>query len=177
MFDIVKQKLDVELYINNLQKEIDYLKHIPVLIANVNKEIINDRLTLVNKVNSMKNYWKFKEGEEEQLEANNAKLKFSNKPCIHYDVTNYFFRIKNENERYDFARIILKKFLNTEEQYKNDYNNFNKESREKNYTFCNICNQELFCNHFRLGVSYLEDDKPVNYDNIVTEFGVERNVS
>ena len=177
MFDSTKQVLDIELYINNLQKEIDYLKHIPVLIANVNKEIVNDRLSLVNKVNSMKNYWKFKAGEEEQLEANNAKLKFSNKPCIHYDVTNYFFRIKNENERYEFASIILKKFLNTEEQYKNDYTNFSRESREKNYTYCNICNQELFCNHFRLGVSYLEDDKPIEYDNIVSAFGTERNGS
>jgi len=177
IFDMNKQKIDTELHINNLQKEIDYINHIPVLIANINKEIINDRITLVNKVNSLKSYWKFKEGEEEQLEANNAKLRFSNKPCIHYDVTNYFFRIKNDNERYEFARIILKQFLNTEEEFKNDFTIFDKDSTEKNYTYCNICNQELFCNHFRLGTSFLENNVLINYENIVTIFGTERNGS
>jgi len=176
-FDMTKQSIEMELHLNNLQKEIDYIKHIPILLAKINKEIINDRLALINKVNSMKQYWKFKEEEEKKLTEHNEKLRFANKPCIHYDVTDYFFKIKNDNERYEFARIILKQFLNTEPQYKSDYNNFNKEGRDKNYAFCNICNQELLCNHFRLGVSYLENETNVDYNTISTIFGLERNGS
>ena len=174
-FDITKQKLEMDLHINNLQKEIDYIKHIPVLLANTNKEIVVDRLSLINKVNSMKQYWKSKEDAEKKLDEINSQLKFSNKPCIHYDVINYFYNIKNDNERYHFARIIFNKFLNTETTYKTDYENFHSELRDKNYTFCNICNQELLCNHYRLGVSYLENEIPIDYKHITDIFGVEKN--
>jgi len=176
-FDAIKQKLDMELHLNNLQKEIDYIRNIPVLIAKLNKEIISERLILINRVNSIKRYWKSKEEEELRLEENNSKLKYVNKPCIHYDVTKYFFNIKNDIERYEFARIVLKQFINNDDMYKNDFTLFNTESREKNYTYCNICNKELLCNNFRLGVSYLENDTPINYDTIVTLFSAERNGS
>ena len=59
--DNLTENHKVELQINELQKEIDYIKNIPILIANINKEIINERLYLVNKVNSMKDYIKDKE--------------------------------------------------------------------------------------------------------------------
>ena len=180
-FTADKEAIEVELHMNNLNKEIEYIKNIPILIANVNKDIANDRLVLINKVNSLKSQLADKEKLEAKLEEENLKLRSTNKPCFHYNVTDYFDNIKHDSERYKFAKIILNKFENTELLYKTDYTQFNNEDNSKNYTFCNFCNQELICNHFRLGASYLEANKDadsitsINIDNIVNVFGFERN--
>ena len=49
-----EEQTKVELQINDLQKELDYVKNIPIIIANVNKEMVNLRLNLINKVNAEK---------------------------------------------------------------------------------------------------------------------------
>ena len=175
IMDMTKQVLDMELQLNNLQKEIDYIKHIPILIASLNKDIINERIVLVNKINSLKRFWKDKDEEEAKLEEYNSKLRFTNKPCIHYNVTKYFFNIKNDQDRYVFSQSIFKQFQNTEPEFMHNYNVFNSESRAHNYTYCNICNQELLCNHFRLGSSYLENTENINYENITNIYCDERN--
>ena len=45
---------------------------------------------------------------------------------------------------------------------------YNRNDNDKNFAYCNICNQRLLCNHFRLGISYLQEDNPINYDQIMT---------
>ena len=164
-----KHKLDMEKTMNDLQQQIDYIKNIPVLIANTNKEIITDRMNLINKLNSMKLYWKYKDEENIKLDKYIKSTIFRNKPCIHYKITDFFSRIKGYNDdRYEFARSIFRNFLNTETEFDNDFNTFDTNNNDNNFTYCNICSQQLLCNHIRLGVSYIEDEKPIDYNNIIT---------
>jgi hypothetical protein len=159
----------VELQINELQKEIDYIKNIPILIANLNKEIINDRMVLVNKVNSMKKYMKYIE-EVTKKEDELIKLTIQTvKPCIHFKIVDHFHKIKSDYEKYSFANNILNQFENTdiinEIGNENDYRYFHKKDNNKNFTYCNICNQHLLCNHHKLIVSYLNNTNDNNHDN------------
>jgi len=176
IFDATKQKLDMEKTIADLQKQIDYIKHIPVLIATINKEISDDRTVLLNKLNSMKHYWKHKEEEEAKLEEYIKKTIVRNKECVHFGITDYFFKIGGySDDRYQFARSIFRNFLNVETQFDHDYNVFDRTSNDNNFTYCNICNQKLLCNHIRLGVSYIENDLPIDYDKIITIYTEEVN--
>ena len=211
----------VELQINELQKEIDYIKNIPILIANINKEIINERMYLVNKVNSMKDYMKDKEAkdklEEEKLKENLQ----TQKPCIHFDLVNHFNKLESYYEKYTFADTILKQFENNDFNYDNlnynkdndntnndntnnikdkdntnndntnndkknklneninDYNHFNHIDNNKNFTFCNLCNQKLLCNHHKLIVNYFnkmkhdnENVNKIDYNKIINIYAV-----
>ena len=173
-----KYVFDMELQINDLQKEIDYIKKIPRSIAILNKDITSDRLNLVNKLNSMKNYWKFREEEEIKIEEQIKKTIITKKPCVHFNVTDYFYKIQgSDDNRYSFAQSIFKNFQNNEIEYDHDFHKYDRINNENNHTFCNICNQHLLCNHFRLGVSYLDEDKSIDYDNIISVFGTEINGS
>jgi hypothetical protein len=173
-----KNVFDIELQINDLQKEIDYIKKIPRTIAILNKDITDDRLNLVNKLNSMKNYWKFKEEDEKKIEEQIKKTIITKKPCVHFNVTDYFYKIQgSDDNRYSFAQSIFKNFQNNEIEYEHDFHKYDRTIDDNNYTFCNICNQHLLCNHFRLGVSYLEENKPIDYNKIVSVFATEVNGS
>ena len=175
MIQTTKQMIDMELLVNDLQKEIDYIKHIPRLLSALNKEIVKDRIALVNKLNSVKRFWRQKEDEEKALDEKIKNTIMTLKPCVHFDVTDYFFKIKGFGEdRYKFAQSILKNFQNNEDAFVNDYATFNRNDNNKNFCYCNICNQELLCNHFRLGISYLQEDNPVNFDLIISSFGTEK---
>jgi hypothetical protein len=174
LLDITKQSLEMELQMNDLQKEIEYIKKIPRIISTLNKEITEDRLVLVNRLNALKRYWSNKEEEEKHLEEIIKKSLITKKPCIHFGITDYFFTIKGYyDDRYKFAQSIFKNFQNNDTKLIYDYNVFDRIHPEHNYTYCNICNQELLCNHFRLGANYLQEGKPINYDNIITVYGSE----
>lgn len=176
VFDITKEKLEIEKNINDLQKQIDYIKHIPVLLATTNREIIEYRTVLLNKLNSMKLYWKFKEEEEEKLAEYIKKTITRNKPCIHYDITDYLFRIGNSsNDRYEFARSVFRNFLNIDSQFDHDYTTFDSQTNDNNFTYCNICNQQLLCNHIKFAVSYIENDQPIDYDKMISIYTKEIN--
>jgi hypothetical protein len=206
--DSMSEKHKVELTINDLQKEIDYIKNIPIIIAKLNKEIINDRMYLVNKVNSLKKTTKNKEEEYKKLEEHIKSTLLTVKPCIHFKIVDHFHKITSEKEKYIFADTILKQFENTDIQNDstnvnsninntneninasiNDYTTFNKKDNTKNFTYCNICNQKLLCNHHKLIVSYLNNINKmkniqnmnnmqnVDYDKIVDIYGVEQDGS
>ena len=178
IMESTKYAFDMELQINDLQKEIDYIKKIPQTIGQLNKDITADRINLINKVNSMKNYWKYKEEQEIKLEEQIKKSIITKKSCVHFNVTDYFYNISDsDNNRYTFAQSIFKNFQNNEPEYVHNYHKYDQINDENNYIYCNICNQELLCNHFRLGVSYLEENKPIDYDKIISVFGSEVNGS
>ena len=196
--DNMSETHKIELYINQLQKEIDFIKNIPILIANLNKEIINERLYLINKVNSTKQYIKYKEAEALKLEEHIKSTIKTIKPCIHFQITDYFHNIKSDNEKYIFADNIFKQFEDTELDNKigskNDYNNYDKNDNERNFTHCNICSQRLLCNHHKLAVSYLNNEQKnkynvnhnhnhnhnhnqIDYDRIIDIYGFEQDGS
>ena len=165
----MKQSLDMERNIADLQKQIDYIKHLPILISNLDKEIMTDRATLLNSLNNSKRYWKQKEEDDARLTAEIAKTITRVKPCPHFDITDYLLRIGGYgDEKYQLAQTIIRNFLNT---------NFDKgftkihitseDGFDHNFSYCNICNQQLICNHFRLGISYLEENKPIDYNRII----------
>ena len=44
---------------------------------------------------------------------------------------------------------------------------------DKNYTYCNVCNQQLICNHFKYGVQMLEENGEINFDIIIDKYSHE----
>jgi hypothetical protein len=173
--DVMKETIDMERNISDLQKQIDYIKHLPVLISSLDKEINQDRTILLTRLNNMKRYWKQKEELEAKLEEDIKKTISRNKHCIHFEVTDYFFKISGYGEdRYQFARSILRNFLNTDSKFDKSFHVFHQDTND-NFSYCNICNQQLLCNHFRLGISYIEDDKSINFERLVSVFATEEN--
>lgn len=167
-----KEIHEMEKNIADLQSQIDYLKNIPVLIAKMEKELQNDRSYLLNKLNSDKFYWKHKEEVEEKLKEELEKTIERVKKCIHFDVTDYLFRVNGYGEdRYRIAQSVLKKFENFEDDFASDANVIDLINSDKNYTYCNICNQKLICNHFKYGVTMLEETDKIDYDQIVNKYG------
>jgi hypothetical protein len=174
LFEVTKENVALERTVNDLQQEIEYIKHIPVLISELTREITNDRIVLVNRLNSLKRFWKNKENEEKELEQLIKNTIFRPKQCVHFEVTDYFFKLKGyDSDRYQFAQSILKNFQNTDPEFINDYSKFNGDNRAENYSYCNICAQELLCNHFRLGISYIEESKLIDFEHIITVFSDE----
>ena len=174
--DAMKQSLDMERIISDLQKQIEYIQHIPILIAELDKEIHQDRSVLINQLNNMKLYWRVKEEQVKKIDEDIQKTIRRGKDCIHFKLTNYFFKIAGVGEdRYRFAQPILRQFLNVEQGVDKDFRVFHPENVEDNFAHCNICNQALICNHWRLGVSYLEDNKPIDYEKIINVFAKEIN--
>jgi hypothetical protein len=172
--DAMKQSLDMERVISDLQKQIDYIQHVPVLIAALDKEIHQERSILLNQLNNMKRYWHAKEENAKKLDEDIQKTIRRAKPCIHFKMTDYFFKIADSgNDRYQFAQPILRIFLNVEIGSDKDYHIFHSENVDDNFSYCNICNQALICNHWRLGISYLEDNKPIDYEKIIDVFAKE----
>ena len=209
----------VELQINDLQRELDYIQNIPVLIATINKEMINDRMFLITKVNNMKKHMKEKE-DEIKLEEEKIKASLQTvKPCIHNQLLNKFYTIDNDYEKYMFGDTILKQFENNDYKYFNsnkdnldnldnlnnldrvnnidkhnnkyttdethtinDYNKFNIVNNDKNYTFCNLCDQRLLCNHYKLIISYFnkirhnnETMDKIDYNKVINIYAIEDN--
>ena len=195
--DSLLEKHKVELQVNDLQKEIDYIKNIPILIAKLNKEIIHDRTYLVNKVNSMKNSIKYKEEEAAKIDEQIQSTLQTVKPCIHFQIVDHFHKIKSEFEKYTFADNILKQFEDTELDNKigskNDYTHYDKKDNDRNFTHCNICSQQLLCNHHKLVVSYLNNEQinhnitntnpntnpihRIDYNRIIDIYGIEQDGS
>jgi hypothetical protein len=172
--DAMKQSLDMERVISDLQKQIEYIRHLPVLIAALDKEIHQDRGILLNRLNNMKRYWRDKEEYAKKQDEEIQKTIRRGKDCIHFKVTDYFFKIAGAGEdRYQFVRPILRNFLNVEPGFDKDFRVFHPENAEDNFAHCNICNQTLICNHWRLGASYLEDNKPIDYEKIIDVFATE----
>ena len=133
-------------------------------------------MNLINKLNNTKQYWKHKEEEHIKLDEYIKSTLFRNKPCIHYKITDYFSNIKGYNDdRYIFARSIFRNFLNTEPEYDNNFNIYDTQNNDNNFTYCNICSQQLLCNHIKLGASYIEEDKPINYNNMISIYTEEIN--
>ena len=119
MLSNTKQHLMIEKQMIDIQQQIDYIKQIPVLVAATNKEIKHYRTILINKLNSMKQYWKHAEIEASKLEEHINSTLTRNKPCIHYNVTDYYFKINSDpNSSYEFARAIFKNFLKLFTRYK-----------------------------------------------------------
>lgn len=171
----MKQSLNMERIISDLQKQIEYIRHLPVLIASLDKEIHQERSELLNRFNNMKRFWREK---EEQMRIDDEKIQKTirrAKDCIHFKITNYFFKIAGADEdRYKFAQLVLRNFLNIETGLDKDFHVFHQDgNNDDNFAHCNICNQILICNHWRLGVSYLENNHPINYDKIIDVFAKE----
>ena len=170
--DTTKHRLESEKTIADIQRQIDYIRRIPGMIANLNREIASDRSILLNKLNAEKRYWREREEDERRLDEAIQKTIYRSKPCKHFEITDYFFKFnKYSDDRYQFAQSILRTFQNTDPEFIHDYHIFNPQKPDSNYTYCNICNQTLLCNHIRLGISFLEDGLPIDYDQIIRIYG------
>lgn len=170
IFKPTKEINNIEHQLVDLQSQVDYLKNIPVLVANLEKELQNDRSYLLNKLNSDKRYWKEMEEKEKKLEETIVKNLIKRKQCIHTNVTDYFYKISGYDEnRYRIAQAILKRFENFDDEFENDINTIDKDN-DKNYTYCNVCNQQLICNHFKYGVKMLEENDAINFDMVINKY-------
>lgn len=171
LFAELNMRRDMEVDINELNMQVEYLKSIPKLLAGLNSQIKDDRKHLINIVNNEKRLMKFYEEENKKLEEEISKTIAQVKPCIHFDVTNYFFKISGyAAERYYFAQSIFKNFEN--EEMSSLFRTIDEQDNNKNFTYCNICNQKLLCNHFKLGVAQIEESGQVNFDELIRIYGV-----
>ena len=47
--------------------------------------------------------------------------------------------------------------------------------KKKNYTVCNICNQNLLCKHWLFGVKQLETNGEIDMNEMINIYGIESN--
>ena len=175
IFAPTKELQNMEQKIAELQSQIDYIKNIPKLVANLDKELQNDRTYLLNKLNATKRHWKQLEEDEQKLAEKIEKTIQRKKPCVHFKVTDYFFSIRDYSlDRYKMAQSVLKRFENFDDEFFANPDIIDFLNNDKNYTYCNVCNQQLICNHFKYGVKLMEENHDdINYDQIKDKYGLE----
>lgn len=116
--------------------------------------------------------------------------------CVHYQVINYFFRMKHIalKEKYMLSNTILQKFqdltpsfmkyLNNNNDDKSklgddldfseygQYNVINKDDN-LNWTYCNICHQKLICNHYLYAYNLVNQTGELNEKLLKDLYGLE----
>jgi hypothetical protein len=174
LYDFTKQKAEMENQIKDIQKQIDYIKRLPVLISEINREIIKDRDTLLHKLHAIKNYWNNREEEEKELEEKLKNTIKRAKPCKHTAVIDYFEKMGTfSDERYYLAQAIFRTFLNMEHEFDHDFTKFDDMNSANNWCYCNICNQELLCNHIRLATHQIETEGTINFQLLKDIYSIE----
>tara|TARA_B100000575_G_scaffold143994_2_gene114979 strand:+ start:1548 stop:8054 length:6507 start_codon:yes stop_codon:yes gene_type:complete len=175
--DLIKIDKNIE-NINNeiedLKQDIEYVKSLPKIISELTNKINNIKSSLLNYTDIQNKLNDEIIKEEIKLNEEYGKSNNINK-CIHNKVVDYFNKIPNINltldDNYAFCETIFEKFLNTDIKY--NYINLDRDNDNNNWTKCNVCNNNLLCQHYLLGVSYLKNNKPIDIDKIISIYGVE----
>lgn len=175
---IDKDLNDLEAKIVDLQSYIDFVDSLPDMIKVIRAQLKEEREMLTHNMDNEKRYWKDKllqfKLEEEEIAKTIVRLN----DCIHFNVSDYFNNIPASNttleERFSLANSIFDKFLNTEIDY--DVYKIEREDT-KNWTKCNICDQDLLCKHYLYGVELRKQDREFDYDKFIDIYGVEQTES
>jgi hypothetical protein len=116
------------------------------------------------------------------------KAQQKNKDCQHFQVLNYFNRMKNITlqEKYTLTTMVLKKFQDIEPTFLkeliegtdinlDDYGRFDviNSNLNFNWTYCSICHQKLVCNHYLYGNSLVINDGELDEKKLKDLYGIE----
>lgn len=175
---IDKDLNDLEAKIVDLQSYIDFVESLPASIKELQAKLKQDRELLIHRMDNEKRYWKEKLLQFKLEEEEIAKTVIRLNDCIHFNVTDYFNNIQSIDvvleERFNLANSIFDKFLNTELEY--NTSEINRED-SKNWTKCNICDQDLLCKHYLYGVELKKNDKEFDFDQFIVTYGTEQTES
>jgi len=129
----------------------------------------------------------------QQIIEDVKKAQLHKQDCAHYQVINYFFRMKHITlkEKYMLSHTILQKFqdltpnflkyLNNGEETDSDdidfadygrYDALNKDDN-LNWTYCNICHQKLICNHYLYAHHIVQQTGDLNEKLLKDLYGLE----
>lgn len=153
-----------------LEAELVNIDRLDKRIKNVEKEISKTRSFLGAQRNLERLERENRIATYQQIINDVKKAKLHKKDCPHYQVINYFFRMKHitENERYKLSKMILDKFQDltpsffkylaqgeeseskTDDFEMGDYGRFDMihENEKLNWSYCSLCHQKLLCNHY-----------------------------
>ena len=161
----------VEERINSIRDEISYLKQVLKTQRQLEVEVRKFRQEIIKYRNLENTYYRIEEAKAIELDKEMAEMAIIRKPCIHFKVVEYFFKIRNVvgEDRYRLAETIINKFQSTEQL---DLYTISSDENE-NYVKCNICNQSLFCKHYLLGIKQLNNMGKLDEDEIVNIYGIE----
>ena len=109
------------------------------------------------------------------------------KDCPHFQVINYFFRMKHITlkEKYLLSYTILQKFqdltpnftkhLNSEDFNFEDYGKYDviHPDDNMNWTYCNLCHQKLICNHNLYAYNIIQQTGDLNEKILKDLYGLE----
>lgn len=173
----IKEKKD---YLESLEIDIDYFKNIGNEINKIKKKVKKYKNKLMINKRIEINQEKYKLDKIKELKELQNKLIAVSNNCVHNKMLNYINKIKNntQDELYKFYQILLNRFENTNflidttEIYSEEET---KDITKKNYITCNVCNQNLICKHWYLGVSNLETNGDINLEQIINIYGIETN--
>ena len=118
------------------------------------------------------------------------KAQHKNKDCPHFQVLNYFNRMKNITlqEKYSLTVMVLKKFQDVEPIFlkeiineegssvnMDDYGRFDtiNSNLNFNWTYCSICHQKLICNHYLYGNSLIINEDKLDEKKLKDLYGIE----
>ncbi len=118
------------------------------------------------------------------------KAQHKNKDCPHFQVLNYFNRMKNITlqEKYSLTTMVLKKFQDVEPIFlkeiineegssvnMDDYGRFDviHPNLNFNWTYCSICHQKLICNHYLYGNSLIINEDKLDEKQLKDLYGIE----
>ena len=167
----VNKVSEVSRSILSLQRDLDYAKALPSLIKSIEKEMIISRRILLNTLEVDKAQVKYNKEKFELEQEELAKNLIQRKDCDHYKVTDYFHAVTQEStytpaDTFRLAQAIFAQYLN-EETRVYDINQIETAETgdidmERNYTYCNMCDQHLLCKHFLYGVRKITETNVID---------------
>ena len=178
MDDIQQELLDINIL--DTQENIKYLKELPIILSRHKIELESAHKLLLDQLSFFNKKNQFIIDKENHLIEINNQLVIKPKTCIHYNIINEFNNRYNllyisEDERIKMMSILFNKFLD-EENHIYDINKISQNDDE-NYTYCNICNQKIFCKHYLWAVRNIESNGNINYDDLIKLYGKRINQS
>ena len=167
---------EVSRSILSLQRDLDYAKALPNLIKSIEKEMIVARRILLNTLEVDKAQVKYNKEKFELEQEELAKSLVQRKDCDHFKVTDYFHAVTQGStytpeDTFRLAQAIFAQYLNEETRVYNinqieivdvDGNKINTVDMERNYTYCNLCDQQLLCKHFLYGSRKITENNKID---------------
>ena len=150
---------------------------LPVMLANVNKELSHLESTLHSYANGDKAYAKFKKVELEKIIQENAELEklMMGSKCSHTMAFKYIESLDNisDEEYYKYMKEhIIDKYVDDVQMSKINLDEVSKET-EDNFLKCNNCEGRLICKHYLYAVELMnsDDDNRLDMNRLVSVYG------
>lgn len=193
---IFREIKNLRKFIAVLESELEEINKIEFKKRTIDKDISKTKAFLTSQTNLEKLEREGRLTAYRQIIDDVKKAKLKIKDCPHFQVLNYFMKMKHitPKEKYALSDMVLQKFRDHDPVFLKDILMSNTEQPvadleealkeygridiinptiDFNYTYCRICHQKLICNHFLFAHSIIQKTGELDENLLKDVYGIE----